>query len=112
MDRLEIDVHMNQSEFDTYVIEKLLNAQSQTLGELITFCKTLSLTKTDARKSITYSNRFHVNYTNPGSKPTVKPNFLETIQAIKRDYSNEHLFNVLVRDSGFWDFKATKINLY
>ena len=112
MDRLEIDVHMDQPEFDSYVLEKLSNAQSQTLNSLITDCKTLPLTKTAARKSITYGQRSNYNFMRPDQKPKLTPDFDQTIRAIRRDYSNEHLFNVLVRDNGFWDFNAKKIHLY
>ena len=113
MDRLEIDVHMNQTEFDSYVLDRLKNAQSQTLSSLIGECKTLPFSKTKARKTITYANR--TDYSMFNSRNTavkLKPDFEETIRAIRRDYSNEQLFNTLVRDNGFWDFEATKVRLH
>ncbi len=113
MDRLEIDVHMNQDEFDKYVLERLQHAQSQTLSSLIGDCKTLPFSKTRARKTITYGNRTDYSMFNPRNQAVkLQPDFEETIRAIKRDYSNEHLFNTLVRDNGFWEFEATKVHLH
>jgi|ETNmetMinimDraft_16_1059900.scaffolds.fasta_scaffold111333_1 hypothetical protein len=112
MDKLEIDVHMNRPEFDKYVKDRLVHAQSGTLSGLIQNTKTLPFAKTTARKHITYNNRMdypHGNYN--GQKPKLKQAFVDVIETICRDYSKEQLFNTLVRDNGFWDFEATKIHL-